>query len=99
MLKGCSLSIRGGEKIGIVGRTGAGKSSILVALYRLAELRSGAILIDVPPQATRTFHMRQLGPLGTRTRAFHMASLHGPAQVSSTHFDVTSPPSAAVSNA
>jgi ATP-binding cassette subfamily C (CFTR/MRP) protein 1 len=46
VLKGCTLSVRAGEKIGIVGRTGAGKSSILVALYRLTELRGGAIYID-----------------------------------------------------
>ena len=46
VLKGCSLHIAGHEKIGIVGRTGAGKSSILVCLYRLAELRGGRISID-----------------------------------------------------
>jgi ABC-type multidrug transport system fused ATPase/permease subunit len=38
VLKGISFSIREGEKIGVVGRTGAGKSSLIVALYRLAEI-------------------------------------------------------------
>jgi len=46
VLKGISMSIKGGEKIGVVGRTGAGKSSIMVALYRLVELLSGSICID-----------------------------------------------------
>ncbi|KAI0635675.1 P-loop containing nucleoside triphosphate hydrolase protein [Trametes polyzona] len=46
VLKGLSMSIRPGEKIGIVGRTGAGKSSIMTALYRLVELSEGSIVID-----------------------------------------------------
>lgn len=46
VLKGLDLHIRPAEKIGIVGRTGAGKSSIMVALFRMAELASGSIEID-----------------------------------------------------
>ncbi|KAF9560470.1 ABC transporter [Agrocybe pediades] len=46
VLKGISMSVKAGEKIGIVGRTGAGKSSIMTALYRLVELSSGSITMD-----------------------------------------------------
>ncbi|KAJ0353305.1 hypothetical protein COL154_003366 [Colletotrichum chrysophilum] len=45
-LDGISISIRAGEKIGIVGRTGSGKSSLLLALLRLLPLSSGSIHID-----------------------------------------------------
>lgn len=46
MLKDVSLSIKAREKVGIAGRTGAGKSSLAVALFRLAEIDGGEILID-----------------------------------------------------
>ena len=46
VLKGVSLKISGGSKVGIVGRTGAGKSSIINALFRLTNLSGGRILID-----------------------------------------------------
>ena len=35
-----------GEKVGVCGRTGAGKSSLLMALYRMALVSSGTIHID-----------------------------------------------------
>ncbi|EIW84207.1 ABC transporter [Coniophora puteana RWD-64-598 SS2] len=46
VLKGISMSIAPGEKIGVVGRTGAGKSSIMTALYRMVEITEGSIIID-----------------------------------------------------
>lgn len=46
VLKGISFDVGSGEKVGIVGRTGAGKSSLLTALLRLVELSKGSIEID-----------------------------------------------------
>uniref|UniRef100_A0A0P4ZTZ3 ABC-type glutathione-S-conjugate transporter n=1 Tax=Daphnia magna TaxID=35525 RepID=A0A0P4ZTZ3_9CRUS len=46
VIKGISCEIEGGEKVGIVGRTGAGKSSLTLALFRIIEAAAGKITID-----------------------------------------------------
>ena len=46
VLKGISFSINAGEKVGIIGRTGAGKSSMVQALFRAVELAGGSVEVD-----------------------------------------------------
>ncbi|XP_036936900.1 canalicular multispecific organic anion transporter 2 isoform X2 [Acanthopagrus latus] len=46
VLKRLTLNVKGGEKIGIVGRTGAGKSSMTLCLFRLLEAAAGEITVD-----------------------------------------------------
>ncbi|KAL0096556.1 multi drug resistance-associated protein MRP [Phycomyces blakesleeanus] len=58
-LKGLSFNIAAREKIGIVGRTGAGKSSLSLSLFRIIEAVSGNIVIDGVDIATlRLFDLR-----------------------------------------
>ena len=45
-LKNVSLRIRGGEKVAVVGRTGAGKSSVAMMLFRMVEKVEGSVVID-----------------------------------------------------
>ena len=44
--EGLNLTIDHAEKIGVCGRTGAGKSSLMVMLTRLFEVSEGTVLID-----------------------------------------------------
>ncbi|PNH11698.1 Canalicular multispecific organic anion transporter 1, partial [Tetrabaena socialis] len=46
VLKGISFKVAAGEKVGLVGRTGSGKSSMLLALFRMVEAAGGAVYID-----------------------------------------------------
>ncbi len=46
VLKGLTFQIEPAERIGVVGRTGAGKSSLTLALFRFLESRSGHIYVD-----------------------------------------------------
>ncbi|KAG2688835.1 hypothetical protein I3843_09G112700 [Carya illinoinensis] len=46
VLHGLSFTVPPREKLGIVGRTGAGKSSMINALFRIVEMERGRILID-----------------------------------------------------
>lgn len=55
VLRGLNFAINSEEKIGIVGRTGAGKSSIIQAIFRLA-LNEGSITIDGVDISTLGLH-------------------------------------------
>ena len=61
VLQGLNMKVAGGERIGVVGRTGAGKSSIMSALFRLVELSGGSISID-------GINIAQVGLKDLRTR-------------------------------
>ena len=46
VLKGVTFNVAGGQKIGVCGRTGSGKSSMMNALFRIEGLAGGSITID-----------------------------------------------------
>jgi len=46
VLNKLSFTLPSGKKLGVVGRTGAGKSSLLLVLFRMVELGAGSVLID-----------------------------------------------------
>ncbi|XP_048522370.1 multidrug resistance-associated protein 1 isoform X1 [Dendroctonus ponderosae] len=46
VLHGVNFTVNGSEKVGIVGRTGAGKSSLTLSLFRIIEAAEGQIIID-----------------------------------------------------
>ena len=67
------LTIRAGEKIGLVGRSGAGKSTIVNLLLRFYDVRSGRILIDGQDisQVTQDSLRTQIGMVTQDTSLLH----------------------------
>ena len=49
VLDGVSFRVPGGSKVGVIGRTGAGKSTLFQAMFRFIEPEHGAILVDGIP--------------------------------------------------
>ncbi|EEY58782.1 ATP-binding Cassette (ABC) Superfamily [Phytophthora infestans T30-4] len=67
VLCGVTMSVGGGEKLGICGRTGAGKSSLMIALFRICGFESGTIRIDsVDVQKTRYYSVDRFETTSTR---------------------------------
>ena len=73
VVDGLSLTIRPGEKIGLVGRSGAGKSTVVNLLLRLYDVESGRILIDGQDIAgvTQESLRRQVGMVTQDTSLLH----------------------------
>ncbi len=60
-LRGVSFNIKSGDKVGVVGRTGRGKSTLLLALYRMFNLESGAVTLDGVDISTLTLEQLRRG--------------------------------------
>jgi ABC-type transport system involved in cytochrome bd biosynthesis fused ATPase/permease subunit len=84
IIDGLNLTIRPGEKIGLVGRSGAGKSTIVNLMLRFYDVEQGRILIDgqdiaaVTQDSLRANRHGDAGhlaaaPLGTRQPAVRQA--------------------------
>jgi ATP-binding cassette subfamily B multidrug efflux pump len=73
VIEGLNLSIRPGEKIGLVGRSGAGKSTIVNLLLRLYDIQDGRVLIDGQDIAgvTQDSLRRQVGMVTQDTSLLH----------------------------
>lgn len=63
ILKGVSFEAEPGERVGICGRTGAGKSTVLTALFRMAETCGGVVRVDGV----------DISKVGVRTLRSHMS--------------------------
>jgi ATP-binding cassette subfamily B multidrug efflux pump len=73
VIDGLSLHIRAGEKIGLVGRSGAGKSTIVNLLLRFYDIESGCIRIDGQDiaQVTQESLRAQIGMVTQDTSLLH----------------------------
>ncbi|WP_082653153.1 ABC transporter ATP-binding protein [Aureimonas sp. AU22] len=73
IIENFSLRIRAGEKVGLVGRSGAGKTTLVNLLLRLYDVEKGAILLDGQDVAavTQTSLRNQIGVVTQDTSLFH----------------------------
>ena len=73
VIDGLNLTIHPGEKIGLVGRSGAGKSTVVNLLLRLYDLQGGRITIDGQDiaQTTQESLRRQVGMVTQDTSLLH----------------------------
>jgi ATP-binding cassette subfamily B multidrug efflux pump len=73
VIEGLSITIQPGEKIGLVGRSGAGKSTIVNLLLRLYDIQEGRVLIDGQDIAgvTQDSLRRQVGMVTQDTSLLH----------------------------
>jgi ATP-binding cassette, subfamily B, multidrug efflux pump len=73
VIEGLNLHIRAGEKIGLVGRSGAGKSTIVNLLLRFYDVQSGRVLIDDQDiaQVTQDSLRAQVGMVTQDTSLLH----------------------------
>ena len=56
VVDGLSIEVAASEKVGICGRTGSGKSTLMLLLFRILELTEGSITIDGEPIARYDVH-------------------------------------------
>lgn len=78
VLRDVSFQLSAAEKIGVVGRTGAGKSSLLMALFRINELAGGRIVVDGVDVSTLGLHtLRSRLSVVTQAPVLFRGSLRG----------------------
>jgi ATP-binding cassette subfamily B protein len=75
-VEGINLTIRDGEKLGIVGASGAGKSTLVSLLLRLYDTEKGAVLIDGQDvrSVTQESLRRQIGMVTQETAMFNRSA-------------------------
>ena len=78
VIEDLSLKIDAGEKVGLVGRSGAGKSTIVNLLLRFYDIEGGRILIDGQDIATVTQESlrEQIGMVTQDTSLLHLSLIH-----------------------
>ena len=81
VLRGLSVTVSPGSRCGVVGRTGAGKSSLINCLFRLQELCGGSIVID-------GVDIAKMGLKDLRTNMAIIPQVHPPSSWTTLHHHI-----------